>query len=280
MHCLGAILRAREEIKDTFLFGCDSQGLQLLTEDILSLPNINKTIKKFKIAMKHFYGAPLQLETLRKIQLREVGEERALLGSLTTHPRSYYLMLLRFKNNEGALIQYVRENTCDDELRGVLRSMDFWDEIDQLVRVLKPIHEHIKACDAVSAHAGYVVQRWLDSLRHLDTFRGSTSIGHDIASYLDSKFHDRMNRQVQDLHWTTHYLNPTTVHESMSVPQQQQIFDVIRRYCKNPQEAVLQFAHYRIAAGEFSQSCSWGSVNQREMFWLIQVSWEWPFLTV
>lgn len=187
---------------------------------------------------------------------------------------SRYFTLLRLKQNEIALINYVRENSCKDEVKEVIRSLSFWNEIDQLLRILKPIHDHIEASEAVSAHAGDHLQRWFDTSRHLNTFRQGSTFGCDIASYLNLKFQDRMHRQVQDTQWAAYFLNPTTIHEQIPAPLQRKIFEVIQRYCKMPQEAIVQFAQYRAAAGEFFQSYSWNYKDEPKYFWLIQVSWQ------
>jgi hypothetical protein len=57
---------------------------------------------------------------------------------------------------------------------------------------------------------------------------------------------------VQDLHWAAHYLNSLTNDEQMHVTLQEKVFQILQRYdIRNPHEAVLQFAQYRNAAGEF-----------------------------
>jgi hypothetical protein len=264
MHSLWNILASREEVRHVFLLGCDSHGLQLLIKDIICLPSVIKVFKNAQLIVSHFNTAPLQLAILRHIQLQEYKEERALLRSIITRWGSQYLMLQSLNNNEKALTQYVRDNPCKDEIKGILRSMDFWDDISQLLHILKPIHENIKASEAVISHAGYVLQRWFDAMRHLERFTKSTPFGMDIEVYLLSKFHDRMRCQVQDLHWAAYYLNPLTTHEDMPSGLQRKIFHIIERYCpQKPQEAILQFAQFRTSAGEFFQALGLIKIAQK-----------------
>jgi hypothetical protein len=275
MHSLWGILASREETKHVFSLGCDSHGLQLLIKDIILLPSISKVFRNAQLIVTHFNTAPLQLAVLRQIQLQEYKEERALLGSIITRWGSQYLMLQSLKNNEKSLTQYVRDHPCKDEIKSILRSMDFWDDLSEILVLLKPIHEHIKASEAVASHAGCVLERWFGIMRHLESFQKSWTVGNDISSYMASRFHDRMRRQVQDLHWAAYYLNPLIIHEDMPSSLQGKVFQVIERYCtQKPQEATLQFAQFRTSAGEFFQSRCWSFKTDPKSFWEVQVRCE------
>ncbi|CRG84903.1 similar to zinc finger, BED-type containing 4 [Talaromyces islandicus] len=256
MHSLWRILASRQETKDVFFLGSDSHGLQLLIKDIISLPSVSKVFKSAQAIVAHFNNAPMQLAILRYFQLREYKEERALLGSIITRWGTQYLMLQSIKDNEIALTKYVREHECRDEIKVVLRSMDFWDTVSQILYILKPIHEAIKASESVASHAGYVLQRWFDAMRHLEACSMSKEFGDDLTHYMASKFHDRMRRQVQDLHWAAYYLNPLRTTDTMPGTLQ----------------ALLQFSQFRNSTGEFFEAKSWSFKERPQHFWEVQKS--------
>ena len=110
-------LRARGEMKRIVCILCDSHGLQLLKQDILSLPTIVTVFKRAASIMNHFNFAPLQLATLQTLQQRFYKKEYSLLAAVSTPWGTQYRMLKSVKRSEQALGVYFTTHTDLSEAR-------------------------------------------------------------------------------------------------------------------------------------------------------------------
>lgn len=129
--------------------------------------------------------------------------------------------LLRSKT---VLKAYAIDNTkgleANDVIKALLLDYRFWNNLEDVKKVLQSIHEQQKMSESNRAHLGYVVSRWKRIELHL---RGSLSrINYSYADKIRAIFisdvnakgysthlwNDRFNKQVTDIHLAAYYLDP------------------------------------------------------------------------
>ncbi len=159
-----------------FYVPCDSHGLQLLIKDLLSTPKIKATFYKGLTIVNFLQKAKNQLSILCRYQTQHYGGPRSLIASTILRWGTQVTMLEYVANSKGALRAYVedpeakfppRRNGTPNRTKEYVQNHEFWVELDELITLLRPIHEQQKMSEAKNATLDKVYTRWLEIQLHL-----------------------------------------------------------------------------------------------------------------
>lgn len=267
-------VQQRPQLSHIFTIGCDAHGLQLLVKDLLSLPSIDSVFKKAQSIVTHFNHSPLQLSILREIQMEEYGQEKSLLASVITRWGTQYTMMQSLKRSEAALSRFATRSdiAISDSLKETLQDDIFWSHLGKLLSVFKPINEAIRMSESTTSDISKVLNRWLSINRHLIDCQRVKPFEEDLCKFNMTTFHQRLGKQVSDIHWAIFYLNPVNCNLKMPPALQTRVNNVIRQYCLDPQAALEEFTSFRAKDGSFFQASCWEYTDNLVLFWKMQVS--------
>ncbi len=156
-----------------FYVPCDSH---LLIKDLLSTPQIKAIFYKGLTIVNFLQKAKHPLSILRRYQTQHYCGPRSLIASTILRWVTKVTMLESVANSEGALRAYVkdpeakfppRRNGTPNRTKEYVQNHEFWVELDELITLLRPIHEQQKMSEANNATLDKVYTRWLEIQLHL-----------------------------------------------------------------------------------------------------------------
>ncbi|KAJ5103082.1 hypothetical protein N7532_003611 [Penicillium argentinense] len=275
-------LRTRDELKHVFFIPCDSHGLQLLMQDLLSLPTIVSVFKRAASIVSYFNTAHLQLAKLRALQQRFYKKELSLLAVVSTRWGTQYRMLMSVKRSEQALRAYFTTHTdlgeAGRELATVANYHKFWGQLNELLVLIEPLDEAIRMSESGGANLMKVVCRWMSLRAHIQQCQEGSSLGKDLAEFIPHDLTPRIDRQLTDLHWAAFYLDPKNHSSKTPITKRDQVIRTIQKYCVSPDnidasaEAIDEFFTFRGRQGSFFKSVCWDFIDNPIRFWRMQVS--------
>jgi hypothetical protein len=207
-------LRGYDDLHHIFTIPCDSHGIQLLIKDLVTkVPGFDEALKEAQAVAKAFVVSKLQLARLREYQMKHYNEERAFCLSVITRWGTQFRLLQSVLRNKDALRNYAREYTEADltyDAHRYISSFNFWNRVEGLIEVLRPIDEALKMSESGSAGLGHVLTRWKTILAHLKNMETEYD---SLQSFLSPGgiFFQRYERQVKDIHIVAFYLSPETL---------------------------------------------------------------------
>ena len=177
------VLKNYSELKHVFFIPCNSHGLQLAMKDLLQkhkkrpLTEIQHTFNQALAIVTNFWKAPKQLALLRAKQLEIYKKQIALIASVITHWGTQYSLLKSVENNMRALRAYAIDSKAKNmkkwqieaawiDVLAVIQDQGFWNQLNDLIDILKPLHEAQKMSESMDAHLEHVVARWLHIEQH------------------------------------------------------------------------------------------------------------------
>jgi hypothetical protein len=170
MRLVWRLLGADPRTSHVFSVPCDSHGLQLLIQDLLSkIP----PLKEVKTAAEHivaaFKHAPLQYAILKQHQLHHYGKRKCFVLSVASRWGTQAGMVDSVLQNKAALQAYCHDPDAHmkAEIVASIQNSRFWFSLAELSELLAPIHIRQKTSEADAAHIGDVYARWNEIEGHL-----------------------------------------------------------------------------------------------------------------
>ena len=145
-------MRQDPRLKHCFFVPCDSHGLQLLIKDVLHLPKIHSTFSAASNIVGYFRSSPKQQAILGAIQSYLYKKQYSLIASVITRWGSQYLMLTSVERISRAIQEWARETTVNAQTKEIVRDLDFWDHLRDLINIIRPIHEAQLMSEAQNAN--------------------------------------------------------------------------------------------------------------------------------
>ncbi|THC92779.1 hypothetical protein EYZ11_007740 [Aspergillus tanneri] len=191
-------------------------------------------MKSANIIVAYFYGANPQLALLRHYQREVYGQEYALTLACETRWGTQYNVLAHLKYSKDALKAFARDisNKCDPTVLEPVNKYAFWAGVDELLDILKPIHEAQIASESSSAHLGYVKNRWSQIKETLKY--------HNASYDLLSVFKARRAVQLLPIHLVVFHLDPKNVHQAFNMGEQTTVFKFIKMHTSSEQYIRIQ----------------------------------------
>jgi len=136
-------------------------------------------------------------------------------------------------------------------MKANIDSYDFWRGVDELIDMLKPIHEAQISSESSNGRLDYVAMRWRDLRRHLRN--------HRHGDRLKEVFRARNRVQVEDCHQFAYLMNPQHVDKAMNANEQTKMFTFIKTHLNADDyiEAQAQFLNYRRKDEGFDNKDLW-----------------------
>jgi hypothetical protein len=206
--------------------------------------------------------------------MEEYGQERSLFGAIVTRWGSQYTMMQSIKRSEAALSKLASRRNIElsDTLRAILQDDLFWSHLGKLISLFKPIDEAIRMSESTKSDVSKVSQRWLSINRHLVDCQRFKPFEDDLCKFNMTTFHQRLDKQVSDIHWAIFYLDPANCNVNMLPALQKRVNNIIRRYCVDPGVALEEFTSFRAKDGAFFEASCWDYTNDPKLFWKMQIS--------
>ena len=208
MRSLWAKLKHKAQYNHTFFIPCDSHGIQLLIKDILTSKTIaswlNETFKNAQKIATFFSNAKKQLAFLRQHQKRLYNSFKSFVIAGETRWGTQYNMLSSVMRSKDALRDFAEDHRANCRpIKNTLLDSTFWCQLDDLMRLLKPLHEFQVESEGSSSHMGFVYPRWLRIMAHINKQRDV-----EFRTQLVTITQKRMDKQTTNLHVLAFLLNP------------------------------------------------------------------------
>lgn len=167
------------------------------------------------------------------------GKTYALTLSVITRWGTQYRLIHSLLRSKDALRRYGTRDDLDyeksDEGKGSHSKMmesitdrNFWHDLEDLIEILKPLHDCQVMSESGDAHLGYVVKRWKTIELHLQSLRNR--VGFQRSHEVDNIFLPRQttsgrqvkpvwnmqyDKQVIDIHVMAYHLDPNNIHDAI-----------------------------------------------------------------
>jgi hypothetical protein len=240
MRAVWKLIGADPRTSHVFCVPCDSHGLQLLIQDLLSkIP----PLKEVKTAAEHivasFKHAPLQYAILKRHQLQNYGKRKQFVLSVASRWGTQAGMVDSVLQNKAALQAYCHDPDTRMKADNVasIQSSRFWFSLEELSELIAPIQTKQKASEADGAHVGYVVERWNEIEGHLMDCANRLACLEHHRDTLRNLFVARRRTLLPEtpaLHLTAFILNPVNVHRTISFEETRHVHSFLERYGDSP----------------------------------------------
>jgi Protein of unknown function (DUF 659)/hAT family C-terminal dimerisation region len=258
MRSLWAKLKHKPEYNHTIFIPCDSHGIQLLIKDVLNSktldPWLSNTFKTAQKIVAFFSNAKKQLAFLRQHQKQHYGHYKSFVIAGETRWGTQYNMLSSVMRSKDALRDFADDHRagCTPNIKDTLQSSNFWSQLDDLIRLLKPVHEFQVESEGSSSHMGLVYARWLRIVAHFSKQRDV-----DFRTQLLTITQKRLDKQITNLHILAFLLNPHYLKlYEMTAQLQDQALAALRENVadKDYQQVQADFLNFRAQRGHFAAS--------------------------
>jgi hypothetical protein len=275
------LLSRRPEFRHVFSLGCDAHGLQLLIGDILNIGWFQQVSKQASSIVSAFSTSPKQLAVLRVHMEKAYGKQLSFTVACITRWGTHLAMLRSVYKTQLAFQRFMDNLKPEDttetltKIRPLAWDQGFWISVKFVIELLDPIDKAIKMSESDRSTAGHVVTRWKRVRRMMKTKLSEAAHWHaDIASCEERVFEKRFKRQVTDIYYVAHLLNPKMVNDSeipflTEAQWREIIYKFFQRQGLNLIEATKEFDEFRDQGTRFAPGGSsiWEFVDDPAVFW-------------
>ena len=136
----------------------------------------------------------------------------------------------------------------------VINSRQFWNDLEDLEAVIKPIHEGQVQSEADKAHIGRVINRWNNIFATWHVVESSGQYPHIDFEELRRIFAKRYLKQHKPINYAAWALDPENVSSRMTAETWQKALEALEQYIPPSEysEAVEAFFSFRAKEGIFA----------------------------
>ena len=142
---------------------CDSHGLQLLIEAIVSKhQGISDIMEKAQAIVAAFAHSKLQFAILRRHQTDCYGRTKGLIAVSFLRWSTQYGVVSSLLRSKEALQRYGLDQRA--ALKGrqhMLVDRAFWNDLEDVEMMLRPLNEAQRQSKSDGAHIGFLISRWM-----------------------------------------------------------------------------------------------------------------------
>jgi hypothetical protein len=196
---------------------------------------------------------------------------------ITRWGKQWGLLHSAFRNAQ-ALRHFVvdpRSSFKKPQFMAIIADQNFWIRLENLLMILKPLHEAQKMSESGKSFISLVGGRWLQAQEEMRAVRHIYEpFAEEVNHYLNTTFQARMNLQLTSLHWLAHFLLPENYDKPID-PWEMGFIRLFEHYIPNAAEAakaVDSFYQFRLRTGPFIAAAAWSYKDDYYRFWLRQVS--------
>ena len=187
--------------------------------------------------------------------------------------RSVYRTQLAFQRFMDSLKPEDMTDTMT-KIRPLAWDQSFWNNLKFIMELLDPIDKAIKMSESDRSTAGHVVARWKRVRRMLKTKLAEMAHEHpDIAGCEERVFEKRFKRQVTDVYYVAHLLNPKMVNDSeipflTEAQWRETLYKFFQRHHLNLVVAMREFDEFHDQAARFAPGALiWNFADDPVVFW-------------
>jgi hypothetical protein len=243
-------------LKHSFFVPCDSHGLQLLIKDILESQPFCDVITKAQTIVSSFHQAAKQYAILQTMQ----EKPRAFVLSVITRWGTQYGLVLSVLKNKQALFSWVADAQAQtgkkkgtNTLRLIILDSEFWNKLEEVAVIIKPIHDAQKMSESNSATLAHVVPWWLKLEQKLKAYT-------EVYLYLkpilapSGVFNERLNKQTQPIYWATFLLDPTSYLQVINTEGKQSAIKWLLDHAEHKKEVSCSIQDFLNKQNSFTKS--------------------------
>ncbi len=201
---------------------------------------------------------PCLIVTFQQHQQAIYGEKRALIASTILRWWTQIDLLESVAQSKRALQQYTldeeavfitKKDKAPNPIKAWLVDSDFWTALDDLINILRPIHDAQKASERNGATIDLVYARWLELQKHLNQQAAFSRFERDLNEFLALRFCQRLNKQISPAHRAAHYLHPGNIKKPLDLLKQEEILAFFKRYTTRGNHARIKNEFYDFISG-------------------------------
>ena len=278
------ILSQNLRLQHALFIPCDSHGFQSLINDLLKLSSIAELFGKALKIVNTLRKAKHHLVIPRSHQITLYGQKRALIASNILR-RGTQVDLMEFvAKSKEALRAYAfdpsavfqpKKDKPLNPIKSYLLNPEFWSGLDDLIPIMRPIHEVQKMSEANNATFDQVYSRWLNLQNHINRSAAFSRFERDLHEYLALKLRQRLNKQLSPVHRAAHYLHPANIKKPLDILKQGEILASLRAHSRISEHAKVEneFYDFRERQNNFSPvQGAWENNDDPVLFWRKMVS--------
>eukprot|EP01112_Ceratiomyxa_fruticulosa_P012737 TRINITY_DN3545_c0_g1_i1.p1 TRINITY_DN3545_c0_g1~~TRINITY_DN3545_c0_g1_i1.p1 ORF type:complete len:573 (-),score=99.89 TRINITY_DN3545_c0_g1_i1:340-2058(-) len=161
MQLLWKELNKDKEYTHVFTGPCLAHVLNLVIQDVLEITQYKTVSEQAHSFCKHLNASPLQLAKFREIQATMLGKILAIITPALTRWGTHYGMIESLIRSRQVIIQYVQEHLQkSDALRLSILDPSWWNKLEELRNVLRPITWTLKRFDSDDITIAQVRELW------------------------------------------------------------------------------------------------------------------------
>src|SRR5829696_5108137 len=254
-----------EKYPSIVCLGCNSHIMNLLIGDILKIDQIKSVVENAKKLVNYFKGHVQAAAKLKRIQKENYSKEIALVLPALTRWGTHLDCFQSLQNSKTALEQAlmdirIRQN-MDSTLRTHILSDDFWEDLDIITKIMKPMVSTLKLFESdisiLSTVYSYF-KKVMDQVNQIDC---------DFSNKLQEFITKRWEYAYHPIMMTAYMLDPQFLEESKtngieSTGYAEFTTFVNKRF--NQEEAVELFAelvNFRNKSSPYDNEIIWKSAN-------------------
>ena len=286
---LWRLINQDTELAHVHSIPCNSHGVSLLMKDLL-WPGKDEHRRQITTSIGHFFAtgpndlvsyfrkASKQLAYLRSCMINCSGKVKSLIATIPTRWGTQAAQLDSIINNQVALEAYATLPNASVEWRYTLNDSRWWQQLQGVQSVIKPIHEKIKMSESNKTSLNKVFPQWIDLQSHISKYSqpGSSPWWEDIKAYKErvgtGGWEDRMRKQLLPVHLAAYMLTPANREMELTPKFMQELEDYILE--RIGIKGYEQWMQYHGMTGEFNpvKTCWTRFATSPKLFWLSSVS--------
>ena len=274
MQKIWKLLAQQNQLSHVLFILCDSHSLQLALKDLLEpkkswsgqstspLTEIQQIYKIAKAIVAFFQKAPLQLTILQIKQISQYSKHKSLIAAAITQWGTSYGVVKSLQNSYTALHDWTfdaraksKNNRQHRDIKTDIRFSSFCMRLNDLVKIIKSIHEAQKTSEASEAHLDQVVSQWstVESALWKVHSQISSELQIELYNFLTGPWLTRKQTQLAPVHYLAYYLTPVYHDQQITREMQHLLKTELVQYLgdKKARNASRLFYEFQQQLGEF-----------------------------
>lgn len=262
----------------------DSHGLQLVMDDLRSIPAIEPFFQKAQEILGWFCTAIGQICLLRKHQTTVYGEERPFIVPAVLGWGNNFHLLDALDRNRAALKIYAMDkeakftrgkNRPPSPVQDHIRDTGFWNDLDDILYLLQPICQQQKISESGDSTLQMLYPRWLGIETHLTSQIPHSRFGPALRDYLQDQFRSRREIYVASVHKAAYFLDPLNSGKALDPIDRAEVLTFLKKSTSESQQSLVEksFDRFRALEFEFDRPDLWAISKDSELFWT-QMVWK------
>lgn len=250
-------------------YGCGAHGIQLLLGDVCNLPSATDILQKAKAIVKEVNNSH-RLRSMLSVQCTAMQCKQSLKMPVVTRWGSSIACLDSVLANKLSL----RRLAIDEEAQSLLASAPkssilsdvFWDQLVNLLELLRPVLKWITILEGDSPEIGATVEAFAELKDHFTTTLRKSPMTKKEEKQVLTILEDRKQFCLKTVHNAANLLDPRfngkRLTEEAVIDACEYICMLSTRYNVSEGDVLADIANYRAKGGLWSKEFVWKSAQE------------------